>query len=342
MTEGRDMKTSYIIAEIGPNHNGSLETALEMVGLLAHSGADAIKFQLARPENVYCLDSFKADYQQANDGAGSPIEMSRRIQLPFEAHRDLESACRDAGMDYLCTAFEMESLEFLDRNFELRYFKIASGEILTVDMLDYVADRDRPILLSTGMASFDEIGQAVDRLERRGGKDITLLHCVSAYPAAPADINLAAMTALGERFGREMGYSDHSLGVECSLGAVAMGATVIEKHVTLDKNLTGPDHNASATIDEFAALVASIRRLEQSIGRPEKIFGETEIQIRRMARKSIVTTRDLRPGDTITRDDICYKRPGTGLSPMATETVIGRKITRPVNADRVLRRGDLS
>jgi len=331
----------YIIAEVGPNHGGSLDVALEMIGRLADCGADAVKFQLGTPEKVYSKDAFKAAYQKRNDGDDSAIEMSRRVQFPRQNHVILRDACRDAGLDYLCTAFDLDSLKFLDDVLDPRYFKIASGEILTVDMLDYMAERDRPILMSTGMARFDEIAAALEVLDSYRPRHVTLLHCVSVYPAPHADINLAAMAGLRERFARPVGYSDHSIGPECCLGAVALGAAVLEKHVTLDRDLPGPDHKASATIVEFAELVAAIRRLEKAIGKADKSFGEAEVEIRRMARKSITARRDLSAGDTLTRDDICYKRPGTGISPMETDSVVGRKMARSVSADRVLTPGDL-
>ncbi len=332
---------TYVIAEVGPNHNGSPETADEMVGRHAETGTDAVKFQLALPEKVYSKDAFKADYQTENDGEGAPIEMSRRIQLPADDHRVLERACRGAGVDYLCAAFDMESLRFLDETNDMPFFKFASGEILSVDMLDYMAGRDRKILLSTGMATFDEIGESLAVLERHGSKDITLLHCVSNYPAPHADINLNVIPELKQRYGRPVGYSDHSIGPECCLGAVALGATVIEKHVTLDKNLPGPDHKASATIAEFTGLVAAIRRLEAALGGADKVFSEAEQGIRRMSRKSIVAARDIAAGQVIGRDDICFKRPGTGFSPLEQEGIVGRAAVRDIRADRVIVADDL-
>ena len=326
----------YIIAEVGPNHNGSLETALKMIDQLAASGADAIKFQLAVPENVYSKDAFKADYQEENDGVGSPLEMSRRIQLSFEQHEKLYKACKEAGVDYMCTAFDTESLRRLDEKFEMPYFKIASGEITSLDILEYISKRDRKILLSTGMATFEDIEAAIEILDRKKSKDITVLHCVSNYPAEYGEINLNVIPSLQKRFGRPVGFSDHSLGPECCLGAVALGAKVLEKHVTLDKNMTGPDHQASATMQEFEALVRSVRGLEMALGDREKSFSDAEIGIRSMARKSIVSVRDIREGEVISVGDIGYKRPGTGISPLRSSTVIGRTAKRPINADRVI------
>lgn len=331
----------YVVAEVGPNHNGSLDRALEMVATAAAAGADAVKFQIAVPENVYSLDAFKADYQRINDSEGSAIDMSRRLQLGRDDHRRLHQACRNAGVAYMCTAFDLDSLAFIDREFDLPYFKIASGEILSVDMLDYMAERHRPVLLSTGMATFDEIAGALARLERRNPKEITILHCVSRYPVPHKDVNLRVLGALAERFGRPIGYSDHSLGIECCLGAVALGATVIEKHVTLDRDLPGPDHKASATIEEFATLVEAIRRLEEALGAAEKTFSDEEAAVRRMARKSIVAARAIPAGAAIARGDVCFKRPGTGLPPTALDAVLGHRVRRAIECDRVIDAGDI-
>lgn len=332
---------TFVVAEVGPNHNGSADRALGMIDALSKAGADAVKFQLARPEMVYSADAFKADYQAVNDGAGPVIEMSRRNQLSRDDHKRLYDACRRAGVAYMCTAFDLDSLEFLDRTFDLPYFKVPSGEILSVDMLEYMAGRGRPILLSTGMATLDDIGRALGVLESQGSKDITILHCVSCYPAAYGLINLNVMKSLASRFGRPIGYSDHTQGPECCLAAVAMGACVVEKHVTPDRDLPGPDHKASATVDEFAALVASIRRIEESMGDGDKKFSEEESAVRRMARKSVVTVRAIEKGEVIARRDVCFKRPGIGIAPIDIDTVVGRTVRRPIDADRVIRREDL-
>ncbi len=335
------MKT-FVIAEIGPNHNGDLDTALRMVQRLAGSGADAIKFQLAQPEAVYSADAFKAGYQVENDGAGSVIEMSRRLQLPRAAHQRLHAACAAVGIPYLCTAFDLGSLEFLDRVLDVPRFKIASGELPSVDMLEYMAGRVKPVILSTGMASFDEIAAALRVLRSGGLSDITLLHCVSNYPAPHDDINLLAMPELGRVFGCRFGFSDHSLGAESCLAAVALGASVLEKHVTLDRSIPGPDHKASATIEEFCALVASVRRVEAALGSPVKTFSAAEDGIRRMARKSIAAARDIAAGSLIGSADIVFKRPGTGLSPLLRDTVVGRRAVRDLEADRVIHAGDIA
>lgn len=332
----------FVIAEIGPNHNGSLETALQMVRCLADSGANAIKFQLAQPEAVYSADAFKADYQQRTDGAGSVIEMSRRNQLSREMHKLLHAECQSVGVPYLCTAFEITALHFIDQVLNVPLFKIASGELLTVDMLEYMAHRKKPVILSTGMATYEEIGSALAILRKDGLNDITLLHCVSNYPAPHADLNLRLIPELAKRFGCKVGFSDHSLGAEACLAAIPLGAQIIEKHVTLDKAMPGPDHQASATIEEFKALVASIRRVEVALGVAQKTFSAAEEGIRRMARKSIVAARMIPAGAIIGKDDLAFKRPGTGLSPLFRDQLIGAHALRELAADRVIHAEDIA
>ena len=332
---------TYVIAEVGPNHNGSVETAVEFIERLAPTGVDAVKFQLSKPENAYSADAFKVDYQKRHDDAKSPLEMARRYQLPFDDHQILVEACRASGVDYLCTAFEMESLRFLEEQFEMPYVKIPSGEIHSVDMLDYIGSRHRPVLLSTGASSFEDIERALNILEAAGTKAITILHCVSNYPAPADDIHLNVIPELKARFGYPVGYSDHTLGNDCALAAVSLGAIVVEKHVTLDRNAVGPDHQASATIDEVQALVASIRTIERALGGRKKVFSEAETKIRGAVRKSIVAARDIEAGAVIVRDDLCFKRPGNGISPLEIAAVVGRTARRPMSTDRLIQPDDL-
>jgi N,N'-diacetyllegionaminate synthase len=329
-------KETYIIAEVGPNHNGSLERALFMIEKLSAIGVDAVKFQISKLENAYSKDAFKPTYQKQHDAEKSPLEMSKKFQLFFEDHLKLSEACSQYKVDYLCTAFEMESLKFLTNNIDMPYYKIPSGEILTVDMLEHIAGQNKPILLSTGMASYDEIGESVQVLNKDGDKDITILHCISNYPTPAEDVNLNVMLEIKSRFNVPIGFSDHTIGNDAAIAAVALGAEVIEKHVTYDKNAEGPDHNASATISEFASLVKSIRKVDKMMGTNEKVFSEDELEIKQSVRKSIVTTQDLAKGHVISDQDICFKRPGFGFKPIDRDKVIGRKIIKEVEADRVI------
>ncbi len=327
------MKT-YIIAEIGPNHNGNLNRAISMVEELAKVGVDAVKFQLAIPENLYSKDSFKPSYQKENDKTVSPLEMSKKNQLSFSDHLKLAEICKYNKVDYLCTGFDMDSLKFLDDNIELSYFKIPSGEILSVDLLEYIGKRNKKVLLSTGMASYQEIETAINKIGKKNR--ITVFHCVSNYPAPPSDVNLKVMLEIKARFGVSVGFSDHTIGNDAAIAAVALGAEVIEKHVTYDKDAEGPDHKASATIPEFASLVRSIRNVDLLLGSSEKIFSEKELEIKKAARKSIVTTRQILAGEKIKREDICLKRPGFGFSPLQIDEIIGKTLTKNIESDRVI------
>jgi N,N'-diacetyllegionaminate synthase len=332
---------TYIIAEIGVNHNGSLRLAKDMIKQLSHIGVDAAKFQISTRGEIYSQDSFKPKYQLKSDGSDSPMEMSDKIRLSYDDHLELHKYCLEQGLDYLCSAFDLKSLRFLEENIDQRFFKIASGEIFSIDMLDFISGCTRPILLSTGMATYDEIGTVLGLLNRQFEKNITILHCVSNYPAPLEDANLNVISELKRRFHCKVGFSDHTIGNVCATTSIALGATVIEKHVTTDKNMLGPDHLASATIEEFEDYVKAIRKVETSLGSKEKIFSDAENEIKQAARKSIVTRRILRPNHIISEDDICYKRPGTGFSPVDREMLIGRKVSCEIEADRVINEKDL-
>jgi len=328
----------YIIAEIGPNHNGNLENALLMIKELSHIGVDAVKFQLSIPASLYSADSFKANYQKRNGTDDSPLEMSKRNQLSFDDHKKLYLRCNELGVDYLCTAFDIESLTFLDQNFDLRFFKIASGEIFSVDLIRFISKKNKPVLLSTGMASFSEIGTSLNLLNKPFSKEIILLHCVTDYPARYKDVNLNVLKELKRRFNCPVGFSDHTIGNECAIGAAVLGACVIEKHVTLDKGMEGPDHKASSTVEEFADLVKCIRNVEIAMGYPQKNMSDREKEIARAVRKSLVSTRVLMPGERIRESDLCFKRPGTGLLPTEKDLIIGKKVKAKVEKDRVIAR----
>lgn len=332
------MKHVYIIAEVGPNHNGDVNLALEMIEKIVATGVDAIKFQLSDPYQLYSDDSFKANYQKANDKAPNAREMSLRFQLSHEDHIKVYNRCKELGVDYTCTAFDLDSLKFLYESFDLAFFKIASGEIFSLDTVDYIAHRDKPIVLSTGMATYEEIETALGLLNKYSKKDITILHCISNYPAKYEEVNLMNMIEIKKRFGYEVGFSDHTIGNECAIAAVAMGASVIEKHITLDKSLSGPDHKASIDIPELASLVSSIRHIERAIGVPDRCFSDAQCEISGVARKSIIAAHDLKAGHVITEDDICYKRPGIGFLPIEKDKVIGKVLLYDVKGNRVIKR----
>ena len=329
-------KDTYIIAEIGPNHNGSLERAISLVKDLANIGVDAVKFQISKLENAYSKDAFKPKYQRENDSEKSPLEMSKKFQLPFEDHLVLSKICKEHGVDYICTAFEMESLNFLTNNIEMPYYKIPSGEILTLDILEHISKQNKPIILSTGMASYEEMEKALEVLKKRNNNPITILHCISNYPVPAKDVNLNVMLEIQSRFQTSVGFSDHTIGNDAAIAAVALGATVIEKHVTYDKNAEGPDHKASSTVEEFAELVKSIRNVDKMMGTSVKVFSERELEIKRAARKSIVSNKILSPGHKIQREDICFKRPGFGFYPIQLDEVIGKEVKKEIEPNRVI------
>ncbi len=264
------IKKTYIIAEIGPNHNGSFQMAKKMISLLKGSGVDAIKFQLANPEKVYSKNSFKADYQIKNTNKGSIKDMSRRYQLSKEDHLKLANLCRKNKIDYLCSAFDKESLEFLVKKIKVKYIKVPSGEITSLDILNYISKLKKKIILSTGMASIGEIKNAIKKLNKKHKQEIVILHCVSSYPTDKKDLNLNIIKEFQKIFKIDIGFSDHSLGNEASLAAVALGAKIIEKHVTISKKMIGPDHSSSSSIKEFYSLVKQIRELEKMLGTSKK------------------------------------------------------------------------
>ena len=327
------MKT-YIIAEVGPNHNGSLEFALEYIEALSLIGVDAIKFQLANPKLLFSKDSKLAKYQKENTKFKSPLEMIKKHQLKPSDHIKLYKRCKKKKIDYLCTGFDLESVKFLNENFDLKYFKIASGEIFSLDMLEYMSNYKKPIILSTGMAKFDEIGETIKILNSNFKKQITLLHCISNYPVKINRVNLNVMNKLKEHFRYPVGFSDHTETIFSSIVAASMGANIIEKHVTFDKKLIGPDHKASSTIEEFKELVQQIRNVETVKGNSNNYISKSEKEIADVARKSIVAKKNLKKNHVLTINDICYKRPGTGILPIFKNKIIGKKIKKNISKDK--------
>ena len=333
--------STYIIAEIGPNHNGSLSTAIEMLESLADIGVDAVKFQLANPHSLYSKDSFKAEYQKSTDINETALEMSKKNQLTHDEHQELSERCQKLGIDYLCTAFDLESLKFLNEKIDIKYFKIPSGEIFSLDLIEYISQFNKPIILSTGMSTYDEIEYSINLLNNNFKKDIKILHCVSNYPAQIGSVNLRNITGLQKRFNYPVGFSDHTIGNHCSIAAVALGAEIIEKHVTYDKNAVGPDHKASATIDEFKNLVDQLRGIEKSLGDEKRNISNEEKETYNVARKSIVSARNLPKGTVISNEDICFKRPGTGFLPIDKDEVIGKKVISEILEDRLINSDDI-
>ncbi|MDY6876675.1 MAG: N-acetylneuraminate synthase [Chloroflexota bacterium] len=322
----------FIIAEAGVNHNGSLKMARQLVDMAAQAGADAVKFQTFKAEKVISPQAPKAAYQlQTTDASESQLDMVKRLELPFDAFRELYDYCQTKDILFMSTPFDEESADFL-ADLGVDVFKIPSGEITNLPFLAHIARKGKPMIISTGMSYLGEVETAVRIIKEASDHGFVLLHCVSNYPADPADVNLRAMHTLAKAFGVPVGYSDHTLGIEVSLAAVAMGACVIEKHFTLKHSLPGPDHRASLEPDELTALVGGIRTVEASLGHGRKEPAASEANTAAVARRSLVTAQDIPAGTMLTEELIAIKRPGTGLPPAMRSYLVGRTVRVPVSA----------
>jgi len=323
----------FIIAEAGVNHNGSLDMAYQLVDAAAQSGADAVKFQTFKAENIVTPQAPKADYQkQTTDAAESQFAMIKRLELSYDAFRQLKAYCDLQNIVFLSTPFDEESADFLTE-LDIPAFKIPSGEVTNLPFLAYVARKQKPIILSTGMAYLSEVDEAVRIIQQNACQELVLLHCVSNYPADPAEVNLRAMQTMSHAFQLPVGYSDHTLGNEIALASVAMGASVIEKHFTLDKNLPGPDHKASLEPVELKAMIQGIHKVESALGSGRKTPTASEQNAAAVARKSLVAAYDLPAGTIITPKMITAKRPGTGLPPSLITYVLGRTLQIDIKAE---------
>lgn len=331
-------KKVIIIAEAGVNHNGSYELAIKMVDEAKRAGADYVKFQTAKPELVISTFAPKAEYQKETTGAAeSQLEMCKAIHLPLTDYKPLKEYCDKVGIGFMSTPFDLVSIDVLEP-LDMDYYKIPSGEITNLPYLRKIASKHRPVILSTGMCEVEEVEAALQVLEQGGVKrnDIIVLHCNTEYPTPMADVNLRAMDDLRRSLGVEVGYSDHTKGIEVPIAAVALGATVIEKHFTLDKTMEGPDHKASLEPDELKAMVDAIRNIEQALGDGHKHVSPSERKNMDIARKSIVAARDIRKGEVLTEENITTKRPGNGISPMRWDSVIGTTAIRDFGYDELI------
>ena len=332
----RSPRNTFVIAEAGVNHNGDIGLARRLVETAARSGADAVKFQTFKAEKLVTRTAPKAGYQEASTGTEeTQFEMLRRLELSEDDHRELLTHCRELGIVFISTPFDEDSAEFL-AELGVPLFKIPSGEVTNIPFLEHVAKFGRPILMSTGMSYLGEVELAIRAIREVGNRDIALLHCVSNYPADPADVNLRAMKTMQDAFRVPVGYSDHTLGIEVSLAAVAVGACAIEKHFTLDRNLPGPDHASSVEPGELAALVTGIRNVESALGNGVKAPAASEAGTAAVARRSLVAERDIQSGKALTLGMIAIKRPGTGLSPSMREALIGRLAKTDIAAGDLL------
>ena len=327
----------FIIAEAGVNHNGDIELAKQLIAVAAEAGCDAVKFQTFSAHELVTKNAEKAGYQEINDGTGSQLEMLKRLQLSEAEHAVLKATCHQYGIEFLSTGFGVIEIKFLVK-LGVERLKIPSGELTNLPLLQEAASAGLSILLSTGMADFAEVQASLQALLNAGcTRDrITILHCTSLYPAPAETVNLKAMQTMRDTFGVAVGYSDHTLGDEITIAAVALGASVIEKHFTISRTLPGPDHRASLEPDELRNLVRSIRRVESSLGNGNKQPDPLEEQTRSIARRSIVAARSIRPGDIFSPDNITCKRPGTGMSPMLWNELIGFSASQNYQIDDLI------
>lgn len=327
-----------IVAEAGVNHNGSFETAKRLVDEAARAGADAVKFQSFNADRMVACHAAKAPYQVlTTDPSESMLEMISRLELPISDQKKLFDHCRKAGIGFLSSAFDMESVDFL-ASLGVETFKIPSGEITNLPYLRRIGVLGKRVILSTGMSDMGEIEDALDVLVEAGGKkeDICILHCTTEYPAAMEEVNLRAMLTIRSAFQVDVGYSDHTRGIEIPVAAAALGARVIEKHFTLDRNMDGPDHRASLEPAELKTMVSAIRNIEKALGNGQKKPFPSELRNREVARKSLVAARAIRAGDVFTPENVAVKRPGTGISPMEWDRLLGRRAGRDFQEDELL------
>lgn len=333
------MNKTFIIAEAGVNHNGSIELAKELIAKGAEAGVDAVKFQSFKADKLVTVNAEKAEYQVANTGNSqeSQYQMIKKLELDYAKHQELMDYATSLGVMFLSSAFDLESIDLL-KDLGLGVFKIPSGEITNLPYLRKTAKTGKKVILSSGMSTLGEIEEALDVLKENGAKEITVLHCNTEYPTPMSDVNLTAMNTMKEAFKVPVGYSDHTLGIEVPIAAVALGATVIEKHFTLDKTMEGPDHKASLEPDELKQMVTSIRNIEQALGDGVKTPTKSERKNKAIARKSLIAKTNIAKGDVFTEDNLDIKRPGTGISPMLWDEVVGTKAAKDYTADELITR----
>ncbi len=328
----------FIIAEAGVNHNGSIELAKKLIDIAANSGADAVKFQTFKADNLVSKSAQKADYQKkTTDADESQYEMIKKLELDLNAHKTLISYSKEKGIIFLSTPFDHESIELLHK-LGLEIFKIPSGEITNLPYLKHIGKLNKKIILSTGMSDIGEVEDALEVLEKAGTKkeNITILHANTMYPTPMEDVNLKAMQTIACTFGVDVGYSDHTLGIEVPIAAVAMGAKVIEKHFTLDKSMQGPDHKASLNPSELKEMVKAIRNIEKALGSGIKKPTLSEKPNIKIARKSIVASKDIKKGEVLSEENLTIKRPASGINPMRWDEIVGTYAKKDYKEDELI------
>ncbi len=326
----------FIIAEAGVNHNGSLNLAKQLVDEAKKAGANCIKFQTFKSENIVSKTAQKADYQkETTDSKESQLDMLKKLELSYDEFIELKNYCDKKEIEFLSTAFDFSSINFLN-DLNMKRWKIPSGELTNLPYLEKIGKLKQEVIISTGMSTVTEIEEAINVLKENGTTNITVLHCTTQYPAPYAEVNLMAIKTLSKLFNLPVGYSDHTKGIEVSLGAIALGATIIEKHFTLDKTMDGPDHRASLEPNELKSLVDGIRIIEKSLGDGEKKPTISEEKNKLVARKSIVAKTNIKKGDILSKDNLTVKRPANGISPMKWYELIGTKATKNFEEDELI------
>ena len=327
------MQKIFIIAEVGPNHNGSLNLAKKLINKICKTGADAVKFQLGNPDKVYSQEAFKADYQKKNDRSKNIKDMSNKIQLSKRDHLELSKYCKKKGITYLCSAFDIDSLKYLVEKLKIPIVKIPSGEILTIDMLKYISKFKGKIILSTGMSTLNDIKISLGILK---SKNVTLLHCVSLYPTPLDKVNLNNINLLKKKFNLNVGFSDHTKGALASLTAAGMGITVLEKHVTLSNKLEGPDHKSSIDVKNFNNFVKNIRNVDLMLGEKYKTLNVSEKKNSLIVKKSIYASKPIKKGEYFNKDNIALKRPMLGLPADMWFKILGKRAKKSYLSDEII------
>ena len=330
------MRHVIVIAEAGVNHNGSFELAKKMVDAAKEAGVDYVKFQTFNPQKLVSKYAEKAKYQKETTGSDeTQLQMLQKLTLTEDNFLSLRDYCKEVGIGFISTPFDLDSIAFLE-TFDMDFWKVPSGEVTNLPYLEAIARTKRKVVMSTGMCNMNEIQDAMEVLKKNGTTEITLLHCNTQYPTPYEHVNLSAMSTIKDTLHKEVGYSDHTQGIEVPIAAVAMGATVIEKHFTLDKNMEGPDHKASLDPTELKQMVSAIRNIEKAIGNGLKEPSSSELTNKAVDRKSIVASREIKQGEILSEYNLTTKRPGTGISPMKWYEVIGKAAARDFSEDEII------
>ncbi|WP_405289640.1 N-acetylneuraminate synthase [Methanobrevibacter sp.] len=330
--------STFIIAEIGVNHNGSVELAKKMIKSASDCGVDAVKFQTFVSEDLVSENAKTAEYQEKNTNENSQLEMLKKLELSYEDFFELKKYAEKCGLMFLSSPFDFKSVDLLEK-LDVSLYKLGSGELTNFELIDYVLKTNKPLILSTGMATLDEIKETYDFIKNKDG--LVILHCITGYPTSFEEANLNFIKTLQKELDVPIGFSDHSPGIELPIAAVALGACVVEKHFTLDKTLEGPDHKASLNPEEFKAMVDAIRNVEVAMGDGIRKFSENEKNIKKVARKSIILNNDIKKGTVLKKEMLSIKRPGTGIEPKYLNEVIGKIANKDLNSSVILQWEDL-